>query len=156
MRSPQAAEGRICYNQFMSDFIGVKIALINNDKLLMIQRDDKPGLRYAGLWDFPGGGREYDETPEECVIREVDEELGIKVSLEQITYRKVHPAMHDPKLNAYFMVAEIPDKGIENIVFGDEGQGWKMFSFDEFMNSNEVVEPLKGRLKTYLDAKVQG
>lgn len=156
VRSPQATEERICYNQFMTDFIGVKIALINNDQLLMIQRDDKPGLRYAGLWDFPGGAREDGETPAECVIREVDEELGIKVNPKQIIYQRVHPAMHDPKLNAYFMVAEISDKDIENIVFGDEGQGWKMFSFDEFMNSNEVVKPLKGRIKIYFDAKVQG
>lgn len=140
----------------MTDFIGVKIALINNDQLLMIQRDNKPGLRYAGLWDFPGGGREDNETPEECVIREVNEELAIRLTPDQITYQKVYTAMHDPKLNAYFMVAEIPDKDIEHIVFGDEGQGWKMFSLDEFMNSNEVVEPLKGRLKTYFDAKVQG
>ncbi|MGE5298910.1 MAG: NUDIX domain-containing protein [Acidobacteriota bacterium] len=140
----------------MTDFIGVKIALINNDQLLMIQRDDKPGLRYAGLWDFPGGGREDSETPEECVIREVNEELAIRLTPEQITYQKVHAAMHDPKLNAYFMVAEISDKDIKNIVFGNEGQGWRMLSLDEFMNSNEVVEPLKGRLKTYFDAKVQG
>lgn len=140
----------------MTDFIGVKIALINNDRVLMIQRDDKPGLRYAGLWDFPGGGREGGETPEECVIREVGEELFIGLAPEQIIYKKVHPAMHDPEIDAYFMVAEISDKDIAGIVFGDEGQGWRMFSFDEFMNSSEVVEPLKGRLKAYFDTKVRG
>ena len=156
VRSPQATEERICYNQFMTDFIGVKIALINNGQLLMIQRDNKPGLRYAGLWDFPGGGRESNETPEECAIREVGEELHIPLTPDRIKYKKVHPAMHDPAVDAYFMVAEISDKDIENIVFGNEGQGWKMCSLDEFMNSNEVVEPLKGRLKTYFDSKAQG
>ena len=138
----------------MINFIGVKIALINDDKLLMIQRDNKPSLRYAGLWDFPGGGREDNETPEECIIREVDEELGIKLSPQQITYRKVHSAMHDPSLNAYFMVAKITDKDIEGIIFGNEGRGWRMFGFDEFMNSNQVVGPLKGRLETYFETKV--
>ena len=139
----------------MTDFIGVKIALINNDRVLMIQRDDKPGLRYAGLWDFPGGGREDNETPEECVIREVSEELGIVLTSDQILHKRLHPAMHDPRLNGYFTVAKISDNDIENIVFGDEGQGWKMLDIDEFMNSNEVVEPLKGRLKTYLDSKAK-
>ena len=155
MRSPQETEKRICYNQCMTDFIGVKIALINNDRVLMIQRDDKPGLRYAGLWDFPGGGREDNETPEECVIREVNEELGIVLTSDQILHKRLHPAMHDPRLNGYFTVAKISDNDIENIVFGDEGQGWKMLDIDEFMNSNEVVEPLKGRLKTYLDTKAE-
>ena len=138
----------------MADFIGAKIALIHDNKLLMIQRDDKPGLRYAGLWDFPGGAREENETPEECVTREVNEELGIVLNPEQIIWKSIHPAMHDASLSAYFMVANISDTEIKNIVFGDEGQGWKMFSVDEFTNSNEVVEPLKGRLKSYFEASV--
>lgn len=137
----------------MIDFVGVKIALINNNKLLMIQRDSKPGLRYAGLWDFAGGARNNNESPEECVIREVIEELGITLKSEQILWKKVHPAMHDRKLNAYFMVAKISNDDIKNIIFGDEGQGWKMFSIKDFINSNEVVEPLKGRLRAYLDTK---
>ncbi len=139
----------------MTDFAGVKIALINNDELLMIQRDDKPGLRNAGLWDFPGGGRDGDETPLECIIRETQEELGIILQPEQILWQKVFPARHDDSksANAYFMVAKITDDEIEKIVFGDEGQGWKMMSIDEFFSSSEVVEALKGRLTSYLETK---
>lgn len=137
----------------MTEFNGVKIALLKGDELLMIQRDDKPGLRYAGMWDFPGGARENTETPEECVIREVYEELRINLRPEQIIWVSTHPAMHDSKLNAYFMVAKISDEDEANIVFGNEGQGCKMFRINEFLNSEKVVEPLKGRLKSYLDSK---
>lgn len=134
----------------MHDFVGVKIALIKNNEVLVIQRDNKPGLRYANLWDFAGGGREDGETPFECISREVNEELGIILKPEMIVWEKTHPAMHDPSLMAYFMVANIGDSDIENIVFGDEGQGWKLISIDDFMDDDTVVGPLKSRLRDYL------
>jgi len=139
----------------MKDFIGVKIALLHDNQLVMIQRDNKPGLSFAGMWDFPGGGREGNETPEECIIREVEEELALHLKSEQIIWNKLHPAMIDPAQEAHFMVAKISDNDIANITFGDEGQGWRMFDIDEFFSSNNVVEHLKGRLKPFLDSKVQ-
>lgn len=134
----------------MKDFIGVKIALIKDDEVLVIHRDDKPGLRYADMWDFPGGGRENNESPFECVAREVDEELGIALSPASILWEKTYPAMHDPSLMSYFMVATIKEDEVKSIVFGDEGQGWKMIKIDDFMSDPTVIEPLKGRLSDYL------
>lgn len=135
------------------NFNGVKIALINNQKLLVIQRDNKPGLRNANLWDFPGGGREGNESQMECAIRETKEELGIEINPKSIIWSKTYPSMHDPGLTAYFMVAKIDSRQINSIVFGDEGQGWKMITIKEFLDSDVVVEQLKGRLNDYLNKK---
>ena len=136
----------------MIDFIGVKIALLVRNKLIVIQRDNKPGLRYAGLWDFPGGGREDDETPFACVAREVSEELGLQLKKDDIIWQKTYPAIYDPSLTAYFMVAKLTASDIDAIKFGNEGQGWKLISVKEFMKAEDVVEQLKGRLQDYLDS----
>ena len=61
-------------------FGGAKIALLCDDRLLVYQRDDKPGIPWPGLWDLPGGGRENGETPLQCVQRETQEEFGVAIA----------------------------------------------------------------------------
>lgn len=136
------------------DFNGAKIAFIKNNEVLVIQRDNKPGLRYAGMWDLPGGGREANETPFECVAREVYEELGLTLSPESIVWQRIYPSIHNPDTTAYFMVASITSNDLHSITFGNEGQGWKMINIDDFMADTTVIEPLKGRLKDYLESHV--
>ena len=53
-------------------------ALIDTDgRVLLAQRP--PGKTMAGLWEFPGGKVESGERPEDSLIRELEEELGIVV-----------------------------------------------------------------------------
>ena len=57
-------------------------------KVLLIQRGADP---YKGCWAFPGGFMNMDETTEQCAIRELEEETGLKVTtIQQIgAYSKV-------------------------------------------------------------------
>ena len=57
-------------------------------QVLLIQRGNPP---FKGCWAFPGGFMNMDETTEQCAIRELEEETGLKVSeLQQIgAYSKV-------------------------------------------------------------------
>lgn len=51
-------------------------ALVDADgRVLLAQRP--PGKQLAGMWEFPGGKVEPDETPEETLIRELREEIGV-------------------------------------------------------------------------------
>ena len=53
------------------------------DRVLLTQRPE--GKAMAGLWEFPGGKCESGETPESCLARELDEELGIDVEVQDLT-----------------------------------------------------------------------
>lgn len=44
-------------------------------KVLITRR--APGEKLAGLWEFPGGKLEADETPQHCIVREIHEELRV-------------------------------------------------------------------------------
>jgi 8-oxo-dGTP diphosphatase len=54
-------------------------ALVDVDGRVLIAKRPH-GKQLAGFWEFPGGKVEIGETPEQCLIRELDEELGIKVT----------------------------------------------------------------------------
>jgi len=56
----------------------VAVALVDADgRVLIAQRPESRSM--AGLWEFPGGKIEADERPEDALIRELREELGIAV-----------------------------------------------------------------------------
>lgn len=57
----------------------VACALVDADKRVLIAQRP-PGKTLAGLWEFPGGKLEPGERPEQSLIRELNEELGITVA----------------------------------------------------------------------------
>lgn len=77
-------------------------------KVLLIQRGADP---FKGVWAFPGGFMNMDETTEQCAIRELEEEAGLKVAaVHQIgAYSKVD---RDPRGRtitvAYLAIIESP------------------------------------------------
>src|SRR5882757_2870447 len=57
----------------------VACALVDADKRVLIAQRPA-GKALAGLWEFPGGKLEPGERPEQTLIRELHEEIGITVS----------------------------------------------------------------------------
>jgi mutator protein MutT len=70
--------------------------IFRSGQLLITQRHASAHL--GGLWEFPGGKREPGETFEQCLARELREELGVEVSvgelIEELTHDYAEKSVH--------------------------------------------------------------
>ena len=136
------------------EFSGCKIALLCDDRLLLtILRDDISTIPWPNMWELPGGGREDEETPFECVQREVFEELGLKLEEADIVWVKDYQGMLDPDTTSIFMVGTISQEECASIIFGDEGQAYQMMDVSQFLADEKVIPQLQDRLSDYLEVR---
>ena len=136
-----------------TEFTGAKMALYIGDKLAVILRDDLPGLSYAGYWDFPGGGREGDERPLECALRECHEELGLVVPHAAVVWEY---AFVEEGQDKWFCVAKLPACAANEVTFGDEGQRWELMPVARFLAHPKAIPFLQARLRVYLRGREGG
>ena len=128
-------------------FEGAKLAIFLGPKLLVILRDDKPDIPFPAHWDLPGGGREGKETPQRCALRETYEEVGLQLEEIDIVWSRRYD--NGDQTN-WFFVALLPPDEVENIRFGDEGQGWKLMDPEEYCDHPKAVPNFTMRLRDYL------
>lgn len=84
--------------------IDVGCAIIRRShELLIAQR--KPNDHLGGYWEFPGGKKENCETLEECLIREVEEELGVHVVPHRLL-QTVHQKYPERILALHFYICD--------------------------------------------------
>ncbi len=57
--------------------VGIGVIINKDDKILLGKRRGSHG---EGTWCFPGGHLEFNETPEQCAVREVKEECDLEIS----------------------------------------------------------------------------
>ena len=134
-------------------FGGTKIALLCGNHIVAYLRDDKPGIPFPGMWDLPGGGREGDESPIECGIREVSEEFGLTLNAADVVLVERNQSSTSG-LVSYFCAVKIDQADVANIRFGDEGQRWEMMAVSEFVNHEAAVPHLRNRLRALLEANL--
>ena len=66
---------------------GCQIILVNPAGSILLQlRDDIPSIPFPGMWALPGGVLEPGELPLDCILREVDEELGARLDPSTVTH----------------------------------------------------------------------
>ena len=133
-------------------FQGAKLALIGGGQVLTYLRDDVPDLAWAGMWDLPGGGREGDEGPEACVLRELEEEFGLRFGSERLEHGWALPSMSRPDRLGWFFLGRITEDEIASVRFGDEGQFWRMMKVADFLAHPQGIPPLQERLRMALES----
>lgn len=69
--------------KFSTPILVVAVALIGPDGRVLLQRRRLDG-EHGGLWEFPGGKVEADETPQMAVLREIEEELGVRLDPDEL------------------------------------------------------------------------
>jgi 8-oxo-dGTP diphosphatase len=132
-------------------FRGCKLALVHDGNVLVYTRDDKAGIPWPGMVDLPGGGREGAETPEECVLRELHEEFGLRLPCDRLEYRRRYASAEATGF-AWFFGGRLLAEEIAGIVFGNEGTHWRLLRIDEFLAHPRAIPHLQSRLRDYLDA----
>lgn len=61
--------------------VGTAIITDNDGRILIGQRPE--GKDLAGLWEFPGGKQEIGETIQQCIVREIKEELCVNCEVKE-------------------------------------------------------------------------
>jgi len=136
----------------MTDFVGAKLVLLIGPRLVTLLRDDRPDIRWPGHWDLPGGGREGDESPEACVIRELGEELGLTLTPEALIWRRAYPSADFPGRIGFAFAARLPEGSDAAIRFGDEGQRWALMPPEDYIAHPRAVPHFRIRVADALKA----
>jgi 8-oxo-dGTP diphosphatase len=134
------------------DFIGAKAAFFHGTRLLTLQRDDVPGLPWRGQWDVPGGGREGEESPAACLLRELQEEFGLRLLPDRLLAAWALPSITNPAHRAWFFAGRITEDEIAAIRFGDEGQAWALMEVETYLAHPLSIAEMHGRVRLARDA----
>ena len=129
------------------------IALIDKDGKLLIQKRSANKKNEPNKWDLSGAGHiDIDETPEQAAVRELFEETGIKVEIEELklidTYLNKVKLDKDTFINHYtylFLVQkdidiktlQMQESEVSEVIFVDKKK------YNEIFNNKEMVEAIK-------------
>jgi len=108
--------------------VGVGVYILKGDKVLMGLRKGSHG---SMTWCPPGGHLEYGETPEQCAIREVQEEAGIKI--KNLKHGAWTNDVFEKEGKHYITVCMIADydSGEPKIMEPEKLVRWEWFKWDE-------------------------
>ena len=118
------------------------VVLFNKNKILLQLRDNNPKISNPDMWGIFGGGVEKGETPEQAAIRELREELELRIE-------KLEPVLQTEFNHEKIYIFKQEIKNISNLKL-NEGRNMKFFSKEEILNLKNVVPGLNKMIKNFL------
>lgn len=79
----------------------VVVAAVIEDRQRFLVTRRQPGVHLAGMWEFPGGKIDPDESHNAALKREIREELDVDIEVGELTYHTTHP-YEDRTVALYF------------------------------------------------------
>ena len=114
----------------LKEYSSSHILIIYKNKFLLQHRDSKKKIHIPNFWGLFGGKVKIKETPKECILREINEEINIKIkNVNFFINIKSSAKFLNPTRNINYFYANIKDKPNKIKIF--EGQGFRFFSFDQ-------------------------
>lgn len=102
-------------------------------EVLMMLRDNKPGIMHPGKWGLIGGHAERGEKPIATLIREVKEETGLKID-KKICGKSIITHELDPRGKIERSIFVIRGNWMNSDIIKGEGQEIKFISRDDLFN----------------------
>lgn len=100
-------------------------------EFLLLLRDDIPTIGYPNHWTIAGGVIEEGETPEAAALREVEEEIGVRLASAPLFRLYEIEDGHREEPVPYYVYWSRLDKGLTELKLG-EGQEMRFFPPEEF------------------------
>lgn len=110
--------------------------LFGGDQLAIILRDDDPSIVSANHWDFPGGGREGDDT----IIG-----MCAAGNMERVGHLSG---------DRWCFVAHVSVCVVDKITLGDEGPMWRLMSPEQYFKLPNHIPQFADRFRLYLSGVV--
>jgi len=122
--------------------VGVGVIVIKDDKILLGKRLGSHG---EGSWSFPGGHLEFGENVIDCALRELNEEVGIRVKNIRIApYTNDFFDVENKHYITLFVIADYDSGDVERKE-PDKCEGWEWFDWEEL--PIELFIPIKNLKK---------
>ena len=109
--------------------VAVRALIVSDNKMLAVNEVDGDDW-----WAIPGGGVDYGESLKACLLREINEEIGVAEPSVSSNFQIVHYSIGKvvngvPRMNVFFKVSVPPDEVIKT----DQVEKWGWFTENEFM-----------------------